>query len=262
MMLFYGVKKQLYYIFLLSTIGVFSQTLLKGEITNFNDVEGIHVFNKTHQEYTITDAEGRFSIPVRRQDTIVFSALQYHLKEIIVTESILNKELIHVFLETKVNELDEVYIGYKLTGNLITDSKQIKTIKPIEFGMTDAFRGLGENKEQRPTGSQSGIKNETLPTSNGADILGLIKFIGAQIPKKYKAVIRKVIPLKYSRDDLELYFGKQFMLKDLDLREHDCERFIQFTEFDEQLIMSLNKRDKFALVNRLLELRKTFITLE
>lgn len=256
MLLFYGVKKQLYYIFLLNTIGVFSQALLKGEITNSNDIDGIHVFNKTFQKYTITTEEGRFSIPVRPQDTIVFTALQYHLKEVIVTEEIFNDEVIQVLLDTKVNELDEVYIGYELTGNLITDSKQIKTTQSVEFGMTDAFRGLGDYKGVLVKDEYSEIGENEMPS--GINIIGLILSL---IPKN-KTVIKKVIPLKYSKDDLELYFGKQFMLIELNLNEHDCERFIQFTEFDEQLIMTLNNRDKFALVNRLLELRKTFITLE
>ena len=89
---------QLMYILFLFPIVVLGQKGLVGEITNSGDKEGIHVFNKTFQKYTITDANGSFEIPARVNDTIVFSAIQYQLKQVVVTDDILKNLPLFVVL--------------------------------------------------------------------------------------------------------------------------------------------------------------------
>ncbi len=121
------MKRKLLYIFLLSSIGSFSQNLLKGEIANSGDNEGIHVFNKTFHKYTITDVNGQFEIETKLNDTIVFSAVQYQLKQVVVTKQILDKAYSYILLEDQINELDAVYIKPKLSGDLLADTQRIKT---------------------------------------------------------------------------------------------------------------------------------------
>ena len=48
------MMKILYYILLFPIIS-FGQTVLKGEISNLEDNEGIHVYNDAFQKYTVTD---------------------------------------------------------------------------------------------------------------------------------------------------------------------------------------------------------------
>ncbi len=105
---------------------IYSQDLLKGEIANSGDVEGIHVFNKTASQYTITNQKGGFEIQSKVGDTIVFSAIQYQLKTLIVSKENLENK-VYVVLEEQLNELDVVYIRPKLSGDLSEDSKKIKT---------------------------------------------------------------------------------------------------------------------------------------
>jgi hypothetical protein len=118
---------KLIFLFLFIPILTFSQTLLKGEIANSGDNEGIHVFNKTYQKYTITDADGRFEIEVKLNDTVVFSAVQYQLKQVLVTKALLQKQYLYILLEDQINELDAVYIKPKLSGDLLADTQRIKT---------------------------------------------------------------------------------------------------------------------------------------
>lgn len=94
------------------------------------------------------------------------------------------------------------------------------------------------------------------PLPGGINIIGLI---GLLIPKSNKVVIPDVIPLPFSRNDLVLYYGMYFYSKDLQLLKEDEERFIQFSELDQEVIRALKKRDKFQLLTRLLKLRKQFI---
>ena len=115
------------YILLLFPMLTFSQTFLKGEIANSGDNEGIHVFNKTYHKYTITDANGQFEIEAKLNDTIVFSAVQYQLKQLMVTEEQLKKTYSYILLEEQINELYAVYIKPKLSGDLLADTQRIKT---------------------------------------------------------------------------------------------------------------------------------------
>ncbi len=121
------MKINLYYILVLVSTISFSQTLLKGKITNEVDHDGIHVFNKTQSKYTISDKDGDFNIIAKPSDTIVFSAIQYELRELIVSTKTLRNQPFCVILDAKINKLDVVHIKPNLSGNLLSDTKNIRT---------------------------------------------------------------------------------------------------------------------------------------
>jgi len=250
--------KQLISIFFFCPTFIFAQKKVTGKVVSSGDVEGIHVFNQTLQNYTITNVNGEFEIPMSINDTVVFSAIKYELKTVILTKENIKNDFLEVLLIEKTNQLDEVHIGLKLTGNLEKDIKSIKTVTPIELGITDNFRGLGEGKEVRLSGVKT-IKNETIPSSEGADIIGLISLIGTLFPEKEKIYMPKIIPLQYTRNTLVIYYGYDFFKSQINIPKTDEERFIQFSEFDVKIEAALIKRNKFELLNRIIELRTQFI---
>ena len=128
------MKRKLLILFFLATLGVSGQTIeLLGKVSSLSDVENIHVINSTAQAFTITDKNGEFKIPVRLHDTIVFSSIQYKLKEVIVTHRMLVNKAVLVKLDEQINELDEVFIGKILTGDLFSDIKNTKGDRPLNF---------------------------------------------------------------------------------------------------------------------------------
>lgn len=48
---------------------------INGKILAVEEVEGIHVINKTANKFTITDQNGEFVIPAKWNDTITFSSI-------------------------------------------------------------------------------------------------------------------------------------------------------------------------------------------
>lgn len=122
--------------------------LLYGKITNTEDVEGIHIMNKTTRYNSVTDQNGNFSIVVRKNDTLYISSVHYVPDRIVITEDIYDKGLLILTLEELVNELNEVVLGPNLTGNIATDLKNIKTEKPINFDDVGipGFKGIPEEK--------------------------------------------------------------------------------------------------------------------
>jgi len=86
------------------------------------DVAGTHVMNISTQRGTITKANGYFSIPVGINDTLVFSAVQFKRKVVIINLELLKSKSVNIFLEEGEIKLDEVLVmPYNLTGDLTKD---------------------------------------------------------------------------------------------------------------------------------------------
>ena len=99
------------------------QKLIEGTVYNDDSysIEGVHVLNITSNYNTITDSKGNFKIYANLNDEIIFSAIQFKRKKIIINDDLLNSISFKVFLEEFVNELDEVIVNSSgLSGNLST----------------------------------------------------------------------------------------------------------------------------------------------
>jgi len=111
-----------------------SQTVeIYGKIESNDDVENIHIINKTARVFTISNQAGNFKISAKINDTLVFSSVQYQTKILVIDENILINKRVNVFLEEHINELDEVFVGKFLTGDLLSDINNTEGEPPINF---------------------------------------------------------------------------------------------------------------------------------
>ncbi|MEY8847817.1 carboxypeptidase-like regulatory domain-containing protein [Psychroserpens sp. XS_ASV72] len=111
-----------------------SQTIeISGRVIAPSDMDRIHIINKTKNRFTITNDEGEFRIPAQVNDTILFSAIQYEPKEVVVTPEIIQTKFITVNMSDKINELDEVVVGRILTGDLMSDIENSQVKRQINF---------------------------------------------------------------------------------------------------------------------------------
>ena len=121
------IKFLVVFFFLGSLNSANSQTIeILGEVKSSNNLENIHIINKTEQKFTITNSEGKFKISAKINDTLVVSSIQNKLISLVIDiEHVLSKR-ITITLEEQVNELDEVVVGKILTGDLLKDVKNIE----------------------------------------------------------------------------------------------------------------------------------------
>ena len=125
---------------------------LRGNVIANDDVEGIHILNKTSVKYTVTDSDGTFQIPAQINDTLTISSLKYNIKEIVVTQLVLKQNNLKVYLTERITQLDEVVVGKILTGSLSSDINNLDVETPINFydlgipGYTGKHKTLGERK--------------------------------------------------------------------------------------------------------------------
>ena len=84
---------------------------LQGKVvSNALDLEGIYIVNIETDASTITKNGGYFDIQAKVGDTLMFSALQFKGKKVVVNERDFNDKLFFVKLETMINQLEEIKI--------------------------------------------------------------------------------------------------------------------------------------------------------
>ena len=121
---------------------------LNGKFANHNDVEGIHILNQSSRFNTVSNSEGEFRIRAKPMDTLLISSIAYIPEQFVITQEIYSMGFISITLKNLVNELDEVQLGPRLSGNLQHDIKNIKIIDTLNFDDVGipGFKGKPEEK--------------------------------------------------------------------------------------------------------------------
>lgn len=137
------------------------RTKLEGRVySKDGDVAATHVSNSTTNKGTITDLKGFFTISVRFNDTLVFSAVQYKKKQVVITSEILENKKFEVFLEEALTELNEVVVTpYNLTGDMKRDAARIKVeniVTASTLGLPNAYNRIMTQNERKLAEADSG----------------------------------------------------------------------------------------------------------
>lgn len=121
-------------VILLSFQTVISQSVeISGTVESNASLENINIVNKTTYEYTITNANGAFRIMAKLHDTLQFYSMLHKTKYVVIDKNILSQRTLKIVLEEQVNELNEVTVGNRLTGDLLKDINNIEGEPPINF---------------------------------------------------------------------------------------------------------------------------------
>ncbi|MDJ0645043.1 MAG: carboxypeptidase-like regulatory domain-containing protein [Flavobacteriaceae bacterium] len=85
--------------------------VINGKIVSDSlSVEKIHIINKNTKTGTYTNVSGDFAIPVKVDDTLVFTAVQFELYKRIVSEIDMMQLQLIIRLKAKNNQLEEVIV--------------------------------------------------------------------------------------------------------------------------------------------------------
>jgi len=205
------IKFLVVFFFLGSLNSANSQTIeILGEVKSSNNLENIHIINKTEQKFTITNSEGKFKISAKINDTLVVSSIQNKLISLVIDiEHVLSKR-ITITLEEQVNELDEVVVGKILTGDLLKDVKNIE-------GAPVNSQSLGIPSYQGPLKIQS--ERRLIEATSGGGFIPLFPIINAISGRTKK--LKKHIKLE--RQEVLMYKIKTRLSEDLfkDIPLHD-----------------------------------------
>ncbi len=131
---------------------IFSKKL-QGKVYSIDgDVAATHVLNTTTKKATITDIDGFFSIQANLNDTLIFSAVQYKKKELVITVEVLAQKTLSISLEESLTILDEVIVTpYNLSGDIGKDLQVIKTEQVVTaqtIGLPNAYARIPSKAER------------------------------------------------------------------------------------------------------------------
>jgi len=228
-------------------------TLLEGQI-KYRDqgVPDVHVMNISAGRATISDEEGRFSISVSLGDTLLFSAVQYRRKSLVITSSIMESSLVYVPLEEFVNELDEVVVRpYNLSGDLLRDMQEMK----IDQVVSASILGL-PNSNVKPLMQSERLLREAALGPFQIGMLTSIPFnplINAitgrtKMLKKRVARDRKYLLTEQVRN----YYPDSIFVHRLGIPEERIDDFMYYCEVDEEFDSIVATDDHIAILNLLL----------
>ncbi len=221
----------------------FSQTLgsqeLKGKVySNDGDVAATHVLNITSQRAAITDIDGFFSITARLNDTIVFSAIQYKRKELVVSLEMLKSKFLMVPLEEALTQLDEVIVmPYNLSGDMTRDAARLE-IDPI---VTASTLNLPNAYVKPPDQIQRMLLTATDPRS--------LDFIFNAISGRTKRLKNQGKQEKiYARTErVRSFYKDSLIVHDLKIPQDKIDDFFYYCEIDNGFQKAVVTKDRLKI---------------
>ena len=228
---------------------------LKGEILNDTITKSsVNVVNISMKKGTVSNTLGGFVVPVRVNDTIHISAVQYEPRQFVVSNTIYNKGSISLYLTPKVTELDEVVISsIALTGNIKNDV--INT--PLKRVITAIDLGLPQNAHPTFTPEERRLYSATV----GAGPLGsLINAIRGRTKmlKRHLEIFKLQAKINATKDN----FSKEFYLKELNLPGELIEDFLYYVFEDKEIIAQISNENSLELLDFLKAKSKVYLKLK
>jgi len=187
-----------------------------GKVESSASIENIHIINKTAQIFTITNKAGEFKIVAKLNDTLTFSSIQHIPKYIVIKSNVVSSRTLIVKLEGQINELDEVLVGKVLTGDLLSDVKNVEGEPPINFYDVDipGYTGKPATQSERRLSEAGEFKPKMLfgllsggiplnPISNG--ISGRTKMLKNRVQLEANDDLLQKIKVRLSKSFFNIY---------------------------------------------------------
>ncbi|WP_100614229.1 peptidase associated/transthyretin-like domain-containing protein [Confluentibacter citreus] len=232
-------------------IGMSQTVEIKGTVESAIGIENINIINKTTYNYAITNANGEFTIMAKLNDTLQFSSMLHKTKYVVVDKNLLLLKTVKVALDEHINELREVTVGNRLSGDLLKDIKNIEGNAPINFydvGVpgytgkvaTQSERRLSEASEFSPKagGSLGGVGGSISATALINAISGRTKMLKNRVKLEEREALMQSIKGQFAKD----FFASNPLEDDLKME------FFYFCADDENFIEKCKNETDFEIL--------------
>ena len=246
-------------LFALANAQTFDSKSLKGRVVaKGKDVTGVAIQNISTRRATITDFNGDFSIEVKLNDTLVFSAVQFRRKIVPISMALLNSPFITVPLEEFVNELREVVVNpYNLSGRLDSDLGGLE----LEKDVSAEALGLPNAHQKIPTQSERKLQQATFGKFNIGMILSppLDPIINAITGRTKMLKNRVKVDKAYARTQrVQNFYVDSIFMIDLKIPEEKIADFMYFCEVDDDFQTTVDTHDKLKIWEFLIQKSKAY----
>ncbi len=216
--------------------------LLRGQVLYRNiDVPNENVINTTSEHATITNDNGEFAIRVKLGDEIVFTAVNYQLEVLRITEEILKKNRLVVEVNEKVTQLDEVVVSPENQAKFL--ELQNEGFKQYDYEIDRATEVENVSMPQYSRGLKHG--------------LNFVNLFKAMLKSKDDGETSKTA-LKLS-DVLRQVYDDEFFVLDLKLPQDKINDFLFYCDNKLPTQDLLKKSNEFELIDFLVTHSKIYL---
>jgi len=236
-----------FFSFLFINIG-FSQDeirqLLRGQVLYRNtNVANENVINSTSEMATITNDRGQFAIAVKSGDVLVFTAVNYELKVVTITEQIIQNNRLVVEVNEKVTELDEVIVTPEDQERFIQLKNEELKVYEYEIDRSTEVENIALSQSER------GMRD-------GLNFVNIFKALLKSVKGQGKEAARE--PLKIS-EVLRQVYDDEFFVVDLKLPQDSIDAYLVYCDAQMPSQSLLQKDNEFELIDFLVTHSKTFL---
>jgi len=222
--------------------------ILRGTVIYRNvNVVGVNIVNNTTSSGTTTNQKGEYEILVKKDDILIFSSVQYTIKEIVITEKIIKNNRLVIEVTQKVEELDEVVISPENKEKFLDfQEEQIVNYKDYQFA-ADRY---------------SRVKNEALGQTNfqGANILGLVgMLLNALIKERKPREKEKAIYERTSFNEIRHRYKDEFFTDNLGIPKDQISSFLYYCDDQMPSEDIFLKKKEFLMIDFMVKQSKTFL---
>jgi hypothetical protein len=239
------MKNTLFFVVLWISLSAFSQTKLvrlKGQVLYRNSfVSDEAVVNSTRELSTITDENGAFSIEVAVGDELVFTAVNYQLEVIKITEDILKNGRLVVEVTEKVRQLDEV---------VLTPDNQEAFIEL----KNEEFKGFEYEVDRASAVDNIALSPAVRGMRDGINVVSVFKLLKSLLASNDQ---QDTPSLKLS-EALEKVYDDRFFIEDLRLQRAQIPDFLAYCDERVPAVQLLRKENEFELLEFLVITAEAF----
>ncbi|WP_046743629.1 carboxypeptidase-like regulatory domain-containing protein [Kordia zhangzhouensis] len=246
------MKQQILVFFLLASTILIAQDaerkLLRGAVV-YRDVKvtGVNIVNNSTSRGTTTNQKGEYEILVKEGDVLIFSSVQYIIKEVSITAAIIQKNRLVVEVKEKVEELDEVVISPENRDKFLDfQEEQIVKYKNYQFS-DDRY---------------SQVKNEALGQADfrGVNVLGLAGMLLSSIFKGGKKKEKeKPIYERTSFNEIRHRYKDEFFTENLGIPKDNISAFLYFLDDQKPSEDIFLKKNEFLMIDFMVKNSKTYL---
>ena len=192
----------------------------------------------------VTDKDGDFAIAVKLGDQLAFTAVNYQIQIVIITEAILTNNRLVIDVKEKVTELDEVVVSPENQEKFINLKNE--QFKEVEYEQDETSSFVNVAQSQIDAGMQNGIN--------------FVNIFKALLKSKKDKKDTTEPKLKLSTVLRQVY-EDDFFVTDLGLPQDKIDDFLLYCD-DKIPSQDLFKKDnEFQLIDFLVTHSKTYLKL-
>lgn len=216
----------------------------KGVVISTTDsipVPFAHIHNESLRKSSISDSSGHFSVPVIGHDSLVFSAVGYYPKFLILTKDMVADSFQYITLKKRIYEIEGVSVfGFRSyeqfkrkasTMDLPKTELEIIRDSLVSASKREASRAYQEAKTKQMLGRESisQIPIATIPIYSKDE--------------KERMKLKKIIEKEKIQQQVNAKFNKEIIAQLTGLREPELTEFYVYLDFNNKYVLKSSDYD-------------------